>query len=63
MHMNLQVPATSTPLPDGKPAAEAHFDIDRTGWNIIYGSNRFFDRLGIQVVFDLIGVQLTLKTL
>ena len=58
----LQFPATLTVLPDGRLAAEAHFDIDRTRWNIIYGSNRFFDHLGMHVVFDLISIQLKLTT-
>ena len=37
---------------------EAHFDIDRTRWNVIYGSTRFFEHLGMHKVFDLISVQL-----
>lgn len=58
-----QFPATLTSLPDRRLAAEAHFDIDRTHWNIIYGSSRFFDHLGMHLVFDLISVQLNLVTL
>lgn len=34
--------------------AEAHFDIDRTRWNVTYGSSRFFENLGMHLVFDLI---------
>jgi polyisoprenoid-binding protein YceI/rhodanese-related sulfurtransferase len=37
--------------------AEAHFDIDRTRWNMIYGSSRFFENLGMHLVFDLISFQ------
>ncbi len=37
---------------------EAHFDIDRTQWNIIYGSTRFFEHLGMHKVFDLISIQI-----
>jgi polyisoprenoid-binding protein YceI len=37
---------------------EAHFDLDRTRWNIIYGSTRFFEHLGMHKVFDLISIQL-----
>ena len=37
---------------------EAHFDIDRTKWNVIYGSTRFFEYLGMHKVFDLISLQL-----
>jgi rhodanese-related sulfurtransferase/polyisoprenoid-binding protein YceI len=37
---------------------EAHFDIDRTRWNIIYGSTRFFEHLGMHKVFELISLQI-----
>jgi hypothetical protein len=37
---------------------EAHFDIDRTCWDIIYGSTRFFEHLGMHKVFDLVSLQL-----
>ncbi|MBW2517351.1 MAG: YceI family protein [Deltaproteobacteria bacterium] len=43
---------------DGGLIAEAHFDIDRTRWNVIYGSTRFFENLGMHLVFDLISFQL-----
>jgi rhodanese-related sulfurtransferase len=59
---NLDFPATVTVLPDGKLTAEAHFDIDKTKWNIIYGSSRFFEHLGMHVVFDLISIQLKIVT-
>jgi polyisoprenoid-binding protein YceI len=59
----LQFPATLTALPDKRLTAEAHFDFDRTRWNIIYGSSRFFDHLGMHLVFDLISVQLKLVSL
>jgi len=59
----LTFPATLAVLPDKRLAAEAHFDFDRTRWNIIYGSSRFFDHLGMHVVFDLISVQLKLVSL
>lgn len=50
-------PATVSNLDGGAIAAEAHFDIDRTRWKIIYGSSRFFEHLGMHVVFDLISLQ------
>jgi len=59
----LEFPATLTTLPDKRLTAEAHFDFDRTRWNIVYGSSRFFDHLGMHVVFDLISVQLKLVSL
>ncbi len=37
--------------------AEAHFDIDRTRWNVIYGSTRFFEHLGMHLIFDQISIQ------
>jgi len=50
--------ATLSNLGDGRIAAEAHFDIDRTWWNVLYGSSRFFEHLGMHLVFDLITIQL-----
>ena len=49
--------ATVTRTPENGLAVEAHFDIDRTRWNIIYGSTRFFEHLGMHLVFDLISIQ------
>jgi rhodanese-related sulfurtransferase/polyisoprenoid-binding protein YceI len=53
-------PATVNPLPDGGATVEAHFDVDRTRWGVIYGSSRFFEHLGMHLVFDLISIQLRL---
>ena len=55
---DLDFPATVTRTPENGLAAEAHFDIDRTRWKILYGSTRFFEHLGMHVVFDLISFQL-----
>ncbi len=46
--------ATITTTPEKELLAEAHFDIDRTKWGVIYGSARFFEFLGMHMVFDLI---------
>jgi polyisoprenoid-binding protein YceI len=54
----IEFAATLNNLDDGGVAAEAHFDIDRTQWGIVYGSSRFFEHLGMHLVFDLISVQL-----
>ncbi|MEM7144606.1 MAG: YceI family protein [Verrucomicrobiota bacterium] len=43
---------------DGKPAAQAAFSIDRTIWNIRYGSGKFFHRLADHLVNDDIELQL-----
>jgi len=39
---------------------EAHFDIDKTRWNVIYGSTRFFEHLGMHKIFDLISLQVNI---
>ncbi len=40
--------------PEGKPAAQAFFSIDRTRWRVIYGSGRLFHRLAGHLVNDLV---------
>lgn len=42
----------------GTLVAQANFDIDRTEWNVLYGSGRFFEKLGTHLVNDLISLQL-----
>ena len=48
--------------PEGKLAAQASFTIDRTRWNVIYGSGKFFRSLGGHLVNDLIEIQLRIVT-
>ncbi len=43
---------------DGVLFAQAVLDIDRTRWNVMYGSGKFFERLGMHLVNDLISLQL-----
>jgi len=50
--------ATVSNLPDSAISAEAHFDFDRTQWKIIYGSSRYFEHLGMHLVFDPISIGL-----
>ncbi len=59
---SLSFPATVSTLADGRIAAEAHFDLDRTRWSVIYGSSRFFEHLGMHLVFDPITIQLRIVT-
>jgi rhodanese-related sulfurtransferase/polyisoprenoid-binding protein YceI len=59
---DLAFQATVTKTEDGGLAAEAHFDIDRTRWQVIYGSTRFFENLGKHLVFDLISFQVKIVT-
>ncbi|MFK7849506.1 MAG: YceI family protein [Akkermansiaceae bacterium] len=47
---------------NGNPATQAAFVIDRTDWNIIYGSRRFFHRLAGHVVNDEIQIELRILT-
>ena len=54
---DLSFTSTIASTDDGGLVAEAHFDIDRTRWDVIYGSTRFFENLGMHLVFDLISFQ------
>lgn len=55
--------ATITHGEKGALLAEAHFDLDRTRWKVIYGSARFFEHLGMHLVFDLITLELRIKAI
>ena len=48
---------------DGTITAKARFDLDRTRWNIIYGSTRFFEHLGMHLVFDIIHIEVKIVAL
>jgi len=54
----IRFPATVNRRADGSVSIEAHFDMDRTQWNVLYGSSRFFDHLGMHLVYDLITIEL-----
>ncbi|HWB59329.1 MAG TPA: YceI family protein [Chthoniobacteraceae bacterium] len=56
----INFPAVITLREDGTLAAEAHFDIDRTKWNVNYGSGKLFEKLGKHLVYDFITIQLKL---
>ena len=57
VNADLSFSTTITKTDDDGLSAEAHFDIDRTRWNVIYGSTKFFEHLGMHMVFDLISFQ------
>ena len=59
----LTFPAILGPTPDGTLAADAHFDIDRTLWNVRYGSGKFYEKLGKHLVNDTISLGLKIVTL
>ncbi|HZV81014.1 MAG TPA: YceI family protein [Geobacteraceae bacterium] len=54
----LDFPATVAPQDDGSIKAQAAFDIDRTAWNIAYGSGKLFEKLGMHLVHDRIDIEL-----
>jgi polyisoprenoid-binding protein YceI len=58
---HLTFPVTLGRLADSSFSAEAHFDIDRTRWNVLYGSSRFFEHLGTHLVYDLISIEVRLE--
>ena len=57
---SLDFDATVSHADENTLLLEAHFDIDKTRWNVIYGSSRFFEHLGMHKVFDLISLQLNI---
>jgi rhodanese-related sulfurtransferase/polyisoprenoid-binding protein YceI len=52
--------ATASSLQDGEVKIEAHFDIDRTRWGVLYGSSEFFEHLGYHLVYNPISIQICL---
>ena len=39
---------------------QAHFDFDRTLWNVRYGSEKFFEKLGMHLVNDIVSLEIFL---
>lgn len=56
----IEFPATASALQDGQVRIEAHFDIDRTRWGVLYGASRFFENLGYHLVYNPISLQIRL---
>jgi len=54
--------SSAGPTPDGKAAAQALVVVDRTKWNVLYGSGRYFNRLAGHLVNDDIEFQLRVIT-
>jgi polyisoprenoid-binding protein YceI len=48
---------------EGLLAADGHLDIDRTHWNVLYGSGKFYEKLGKHLVHDEVSLGLKLVTL
>lgn len=55
---SVSFPATIAPQQDGSIRAHTLFDIDRTLWNVCYGSCRLFEHLGMHLVHDMISLEL-----
>jgi hypothetical protein len=43
---------------DGILKAQASVDLDRTLWDVCYGSGKLYERLGMHLVNDLISLEL-----
>jgi polyisoprenoid-binding protein YceI/rhodanese-related sulfurtransferase len=56
----LSFPAEIAAQENGLVKVQAAFDIDRTRWGILYGSGRFFEKLGMHLVSDTISLELFL---
>jgi polyisoprenoid-binding protein YceI len=54
----ITVPVMVMPQGDGSIKAQAAFAIDRTDWNITYGSGKLFEKLGMHLVNDRIDIEL-----
>lgn len=51
-------PAIIAAQEDGTLKAQAALDLDRTLWNVCYGSGKLYERLGMHLVNDLISIEL-----
>ena len=51
------------PHRDGGVSIEAHFDLDRTRFGVLYGCHRFYQHLGMHLVYDPISIGIRLVTL
>lgn len=58
----ITIPVTAGVTPDGKLAAQGTFSFDRTMWEVIYGSGRFFRNVGMHLVNDLIDMDVKIVT-
>ena len=56
----IEFPAMVVAMADGSINGQAHFDFDRTLWNVRYGSEKFFEKLGMHLVNDVISLEIFL---
>jgi rhodanese-related sulfurtransferase len=52
--------AEVVPQPDGQLKARVLCDLDRTLWGVLYGSGRFFEKLGMHLVNEIVTIELFL---
>lgn len=57
----ISFPAMIAPQADGGIKAHAALDINRTLWNVCYGSGKLFERLGMHLVHDIISLELFIQ--
>lgn len=55
---SISFPAIIAQQEDGSLKAHASLDVDRTNWNVCYGSGKLYERLGMHLVNDLISIEL-----
>jgi rhodanese-related sulfurtransferase len=55
---SIRFPAIIAAQEDGGLKAQAAFNLDRTLWNVCYGSGKLYERLGMHLVNDLISIEL-----
>jgi len=55
----IEFPAFVGEIEKGTWVAQAYFDIDRTDWKVLYGSGRFYEKLGKHLVNDFITIQIS----
>jgi ABC-type phosphate transport system auxiliary subunit len=58
----LDFPAVVARKAEGAFAAQARLDLDRTLWGSVYGSAKFFGRLGQHLVNDVVHLYLKVVT-
>jgi polyisoprenoid-binding protein YceI len=58
MVRSVSFPAIIAAQEDGSVKAQATLDLDRTLWGASYGSGKLYERLGMHLVNDLIGIDL-----
>ena len=60
LRLPLAFPATVERLDDGRLAAQARFELDRTLWGADYGSGKLYRYLGYHLVHDQVGIAVRL---